>query len=130
MKTIILLIGLSLFLSCQKETTEPQKELLNIEVWGYSNTLQTTNLTFELIGTGIAQSEQKEVTCLGSTILFKTSFYTDKQKEYTLYISGLKTMTLGVYAYTDFGHNSFKILDNSSCKIKLTDNAWKNVTIE
>lgn len=128
-KLLILTIASLLFLSCEKEEIKPEAQLLTIEAWLYTNTEETFNLNIDLIGEGIGLNEQKEMTITGQSIVFKTSFYTKVGSEVNLYVTGLNGKKIGVYGYTDFGHNSFKLIDGN-VKIRLIENAYKNVILE
>jgi hypothetical protein len=102
---------------------------LTVEAWIYTQTEETFNLNIDLIGEGIGLNEKKEVTIIGQSIIFKASFYMKVGSEANLYVTGLNGKKIGVYGYTDFGHNSFKLVEGS-VKIKLIENGFKDVMLE
>lgn len=130
MKKLLILTIISLFfLSCEKQEVKPEAQLVTVEAWLYTTTEETFNLNIDLIGEGIALNEKKEINLTGQSIVFKTSFYAKVGSECNLYITGLNGQKIGIYAYTDFGHNSFKLIDGN-VKIRLIENAYKNIILE
>lgn len=128
-KLLILTIASLLFLSCEKQEVKPETQLLTVEAWLYTIEPETFNLNIDLIGEGIGLNEQKEMAITGQSIIFKTSFYTKVGSEVNLYVTGLNGQKVGVYGYTDFGHNSFKLVDGN-VKIRLIESGFKNVILE
>jgi hypothetical protein len=128
-RLLILTIASLFFLSCEKQEVKPEYQLLTVEAWIYTQTEETFNLNIDLIGEGIGLNEKKEVTIIGQSIIFKASFYMKVGSEANLYVTGLNGKKIGVYGYTDFGHNSFKLVEGS-VKIKLIENGFKDVMLE
>ena len=128
MKKLLFVLFISMIaFSCQKDEFQPEKKYLTIEIMALSQ--EPLTLNYSLFGEEVNYYESKTINQVNNSIVFRSEYYISLNSEVNLTInkSDYPQAVISVYAFTDSGKKSFKILDSDNLVIELTDNGFKDV---
>lgn len=134
MKNLILIIGLILFLGCEKEKVQPTQELISIELSAFSLESEPIIVSCAIVGKEVNLSFN--VNCIldkrtGATIA-KKDFYITKGETIKLIVNhnDMPNSTLAFYAYTNPKMRAFSFIKQNEYLITLKDQVNDNIKIE